>query len=189
MSLDNWGGGIISTSTKWMVGLPARVTVTDSGGAVLSRSLNLYDGADTYTTKPTAGILTATRQVIRGADYSQTSFVHDAWGNVTEQTVWTGYDGTASSAPTAGAQTSYTCYGTGGTIGGTACANDGYYTYALWTKNAKGHKSTVTYDYALGLPLTETDPNGAVTTATYDVFGRFKSLTKPGETSPSLNVS
>ncbi|HMN00461.1 MAG TPA: RHS repeat-associated core domain-containing protein [Anaerolineales bacterium] len=173
---------------KWLVGLPARVTVTDSGGAVLSRSLNLYDGADTYTTKPTQGILTATRQLISGADYSQTSYGYDAWGNVTEQTVWTGY-GTASSAPTAGAQTSYTCYGSGGSLGGTACANDGYHTYALWTKNAKGHISSITYDYALGLPLTETDPNGAVTTATYDVFGRFKSLTKPGETSPSLNVS
>lgn len=173
---------------KWLVGLPARVTVTDSGGAVLSRSLNLYDGADTYTTKPTQGILTATRQLISGEDYSQASYGYDAWGNVTSQTVWTGY-GTASSAPTAGAQTSYTCYGTGQSIGGKWCANNGYHTYALWTKNAKGHISSITYDYALGLPLTETDPNGAVTSATYDNFGRFKSLTKPGETSPSLNVS
>ena len=75
-------------------------------------------------------------------------------------------------------------------LGGNACTNDYYHTYALWTKNAKGHVSTITYDYIIWvLPLSETDPNGAVTSATYDEYGRFTSLTKPGETTPSLNVT
>lgn len=95
---------------------------------------------------------------------------------VTSQTVWTGY-GTAASAPTTGAQTTTTVY------------DPTYHTYAIQTVNPLGHTSNVTYDYTLGLPLSETDPNGAVTTATYDAFGRFTSLTRPGDSSPTLTVS
>jgi YD repeat-containing protein len=185
---------------KWLVGLPAR-TWTESDGVTLTESLNLYDGANDYATQPTTGILTATRSWMSGnletGNYSQTSITYDDWGNVTSQTAWTGY-GTRNSAPTTGARTSTTCYGgsdgAGEYLGGKWCPNDGYHTYALWTKNPLGHESTVTYDYAKGVPLSETDPNGAVTSATYDVFGRFTSLARPSasgpsETSPSLNVS
>ncbi|PIV26856.1 MAG: hypothetical protein COS37_04250, partial [Anaerolineae bacterium CG03_land_8_20_14_0_80_58_20] len=52
-----------------------------------------------------------------------------------------------------------------------------------------GLTTTVTYDYAKGLPLSETDPNGAVTSATYDAFGRFTGLTRPSDTSQSLTVA
>ncbi|RJP48658.1 MAG: hypothetical protein C4583_13840 [Anaerolineaceae bacterium] len=191
------GTGIETTTTytqyfpntsQWLVGLPARTYVKDSQNVTLSLSMNLYDGANTYNTAPTQGVLTATRTLISGTNYAQTSYGHDAWGNVTSQTVWTGY-GTASTSPTTGAQTTYTCYGSQESIGGKWCPKNDYHTYALWTKNAMGHISYVTYDYSLGLPLTETDPNGAMTSATYDNFGRFTSLTKPGDTSPSLNVS
>jgi RHS repeat-associated protein len=185
-----------ASATVWLVGLPARTTVTNAGGTVLSRTLNLYDNHNNYTNLPTVGILTGTRTLMRGTQYSQVSYVRDAWGNAIEQMTWTGY-GTASADPTDGAQSTYTCYGTGQSIGGKWCANDGYHTYPLWTKNAKGHISTIKYDYnqdsindyILGVPTSETDPNGAVTTVTYDVFGRFKSLTRPGDSTPSLNVT
>ncbi len=85
---------------------------------------------------------------------------HDTSGNVTGQTVWTGYG--PGSCATPKARRPATLVTAGRHAGGKACANDGYHTYALWTKNAKGHVSYVTYDYAKGLPLTETDPNGAV---------------------------
>jgi RHS repeat-associated protein len=194
-----------NTSGKWLVGLPAR-TWTESGGTTLTESLNLYDGANTYNTMPTTGILTATRTLIDLAlnRYSQTSMTRDDWGNVISQTTWSGY-GTQSSAPASGARTTYTCFGglrnnQVENLGGTLCQDDGYHTYALWMKDALGHKTTVNYSanavpgasatgYTMGLPVSETDPNNATTSVTYDVFGRFTGLTKPGDTSPTLNVS
>ncbi|PJZ29480.1 RHS repeat-associated core domain-containing protein [Leptospira kmetyi] len=51
--------------------------------------------------------------------------------------------------------------------------------------NALGHVSTSTYDLALGLELTITDPNGAVTTKNFDSYGRIIDITYPGESSPN----
>ncbi|MBV6396583.1 MAG: hypothetical protein HFACDABA_02183 [Anaerolineales bacterium] len=164
-----------TTNGLWLVGLPARTWVTD-GTNLLTESLSLYDGANLYTTPPTVGILTATRSLIFDNSYSQTSMTRDAWGNVTSQTAWSGY-GTQSSAPTSGARTSTTTY------------DPTYHTYAVTTTDALGHSYNVTYDYSLGLPVSETDPNGVLTTATYDSFGRFTGLTKPGDSTPTLNVS
>jgi RHS repeat-associated protein len=159
----------------WLVGLPARTWVTD-GTNLLTESLNLYDGANLYTTAPTVGIPTATRSLISGTQYSQTSMTRDAWGNAIAQTSYTGY-GSAPSAPTVGARTSTTTYDTT------------YHTYAVATTDALNHTTTVTYDYALGLPVSETDPNGATTSVTYDSLGRFLNLTKPNDSSPSLRVA
>jgi YD repeat-containing protein len=161
--------------SAWLVGLPARTWVTD-GTNLLTESLNLYDGANIYNTPPTVGIPTATRSWMGGTQYSQSSIIHDNWGNVTAQTTWSGY-GTATSAPTTGVRTNYTTY------------DSIYHTYAIQTVNPLGHTSTVTYNYSLGQPISETDPNGAVTTATFDSFGRFTGLTKPGDSSPTLSVS
>jgi RHS repeat-associated protein len=172
----------------WLVEFPARTWVT-AGNTTLTETISLYDfDNDNHLAGGT------TRTLMSPGQYSQVSTAYDSWGNVEEQTTWTGY-GTATADPSEGAQTSYTCYGsddldeTGKLIDNKWCPFDGYHTYALWTKNAKGYVSSVTYDYAKGLPLTETDPNGATTSATYDNFGRFTSLTKPDETSPSLTVT
>ena len=112
---------------------------------------------------------------------------HDAWGNVTAQTTWSGYGG-VSSAPTAGARTSSTVY------------DAAYHTYATSMTNALGHVTYVDYSgiavqgtaytgYTLGLPVKETDPNGAETFALYDAFGRFVSLKRPYDSTPSLTVA
>src|SRR5258706_12491201 len=47
------------------------------------------------------------------------------------------------------------------------------------------------YDYALGLPTSQTDANGAIMTAAYDTFGRLTQLIKPGDDAahPSLQVT
>ena len=37
--------------------------------------------------------------------------------------------------------------------------------------------------------MSETDPNGALTSVTYDSFGRFTSLSKPNNSTPTLTVS
>jgi RHS repeat-associated protein len=120
-----------------------------------------------------------------GTQYSQTSMTRDAWGNVTAQTAWSGY-GTATSAPTSGARTNSTAY------------DSTYHAYAVSTTDALNHTTTVTYNYSLGLPVSETDPNGATTSVTYDSFGRSPALasgasvtglTKPGDATPTLTVS
>lgn len=46
--------------------------------------------------------------------------------------------------------------------------------------NAADHVVTTTLDVNRGLPLSITDPNGKVTTATYDTMGRLLSVKRPG---------
>ncbi|HNW55127.1 MAG TPA: toxin TcdB middle/N-terminal domain-containing protein, partial [Bacteroidales bacterium] len=45
--------------------------------------------------------------------------------------------------------------------------------------NALGYKSARTFNYALGVPLADSLPNGLQTTYAYDEFGRLKSTTVP----------
>jgi len=47
------------------------------------------------------------------------------------------------------------------------------------------------YDYTLGLPLSQTDPNSVTTSVTYDSFGRLLKLIKAGDTSdaPTFQVA
>ncbi len=55
--------------------------------------------------------------------------------------------------------------------------------------NALGKVTQTTYDYALGLPDSVTALNGSVTSATYDGFGRLKTITAPLDSSPTLQVT
>ena len=45
------------------------------------------------------------------------------------------------------------------------------------------------YNHRLGVPVQESDPNGLVTYAEYDGFGRLTKLIRPGESSAALGVS
>ncbi|MBK6689457.1 MAG: hypothetical protein IPG45_33635 [Deltaproteobacteria bacterium] len=56
---------------------------------------------------------------------------------------------------------------------------DGYFPAS--TTNAMGHVSRLTVDPETGSPLTQTDANGLVTTATYDAFGRQLTGLAPGQ--------
>jgi RHS repeat-associated protein len=168
------GGGVtLNTHTtymqntsngRWLVELPIDTWV-DAGAGKLTETINLYEDANNPGIQTGARTLMDYDQSQQGM-YSQTNMTHDAWGNVTSQTTWSGY-GSASVAPTTGARTSFSAY------------DSTYHTYAISTTDALGHVSTVSYDYTMGLPVCETDPNGAVTKATYDNFGRFTSLAKP----------
>ncbi|NWF65696.1 MAG: RHS repeat protein, partial [Chloroflexi bacterium] len=162
----------------YLVGLPARQQVKNGSGTVLAETLNLYDGANSYNTAPTVGKLTAVRTLISGTQYSQVSTGYDAWGNPVTVTTYSGY-GTAASAPTTGARTTTTVY------------DSTYHTYAVSSTNPLNQTTTIGYNYSLGLPVSETDPNGAVITAEYDAFGRMTKLVRPGDTSgaPTLSIS
>ena len=179
-----------NTSTAYLVGLPARQQVKNATGTVLAESLNLYDGANTYTTAPTAGTLTATRMWTSGTQYSQITFGYDTWGNQNSVTAYSGY-GSASSAPMVGAATTTTTfdsafhvYPVSQTTPPTANAPAGLAT--TWAYDYNGDSVD---DYILGLPTRETDPNGNQTSAQYDAFGRMTKLIRPGDSSASSTIS
>ncbi|GAB1472094.1 hypothetical protein MASR2M66_29720 [Chloroflexota bacterium] len=163
---------------KYIVGLPARQVVKDSVDTLLAETLYFYDGATSFTSVPTTGNLTTQRIWAGGTDYTQTSFTYDSYGNPTAQTVYTDY-GTATANPSASsAQTTTTIYDTAG-----------YNTYPISVTNQLQQTVVTDYNYALGVPFSVTDANTITTTATYDGFGRLKTITAPGDTSPTLSVT
>ncbi len=168
---------VTNVTNVYLTGLPARQQVKNTAGTVIAESLNIYDDNLTYNLTPTTGKLAAVRTWINGSNYSQSSYGYDAWGNQDTITTYTGY-GTATTAPTVGAQTTSTTY------------DLNYHTYPVTISNALLQTTTLTYDYTLGVPLTETDPNGNTTSATYDVFGRMIKLIRPGDdaSNPTIRI-
>ena len=179
------------SSDRYLVSLPGTQNVLDKDGNLAAQTLYVYDNKTTLNSAPDDGKLTAILKWVNGSDYSSTSFGYDSWGNQTSVTTYSGY-GTPWQA--VGAHTTYTCYGSGEPVGENACADDGYRTYPIWIKNSLGQTTTISYDYAQGLPLSETDSNRAETRAAYDAFGRITNLFRPdpisgsAESSPSLSM-
>lgn len=62
------------------------------------------------------------------------------------------------------------------------------HTYPEVATNPLGHTVQKTYDYRFGKVLTETDPNGNVSTYDYDVFGRIKKVTNPNDTASTYGT-
>ncbi|WP_244288600.1 RHS repeat-associated core domain-containing protein [Leptospira dzoumogneensis] len=54
------------------------------------------------------------------------------------------------------------------------------HSFPLEKNNALGHKETINYDLNSGLEISKTDPNGGVTSKTYDALGRLLQVTYPG---------
>ena len=167
-----------------LLALPARQLSLDcqsgscdfSGGiGKMGETLYLYDGSQSYTAPPVAGHLSARRVWAQNGDYIQTSSGYDPYGNLTSQTVYTGY-ATSGADPTTGAETSTSGY-------------DAYHTYANVMTNALGQQTQLHYDKTLGLPDQVTDANNVTTTASYDPFGRMTAITAPLDSSPTLQIS
>lgn len=166
------------TPTRYLIGFPARQTVTDASNSLLAETLYFYDGQTAYTSSPLKGDLTTQRVWAGGTDYIQSSMTYDIYGNALTQSVFTEY-GTATTAPAAASkQTTTTLYDT-----------DGYNTYPVKVKNQLLQEVNTTYNYVFGLPSSVTDTNNVTTSATYDGFGRMKTITAPGDTSPTLQVN
>ncbi|GAP16064.1 protein containg RHS repeat-associated core domain [Longilinea arvoryzae] len=156
----------------------------------LSSTSYIYDSLSPTTTvnqQPTQGLLTQVRKLIANEptdQYQDTFTVYDEWAMPTSVTTYTGY-GTPTAVASDGPQTTTTTY------------DPVYHTYPVTTTHIVPGGSpverttTVTYHPLLGLPTSETDPNGSVTSAEYDVFGRMTKLIRPGDTtsSPSLSFS
>lgn len=62
---------------------------------------------------------------------------------------------------------------------------DAFKLYPVTIKNALNQTVQFTYDYSTGQPLTYTDQNGKIYTASYDQFGRITSYTVPLAGSPT----
>jgi RHS repeat-associated protein len=117
--------------------------------------------------------------------YADTQYAYDAWGNPTQVTTYTGY-GSSKAFASSGKRETRTLF------------DPTYHTYALSITTGGdgdgGWKQLTTqtaYDYRLSVPLNETDPNGQVTRAEYDVLGRLTAIRRPGDESglPSLALS
>jgi YD repeat-containing protein len=168
-------------ATTYVISKPARQATyacsgTDCSATLLAEKLYFYDGSATYTTPPTRGDLTTQRLWAGGGDYIQTSYTYDSYGNRISESLFTEYATVASDPPDTSRQTTLTTY------------DPEYHTYAISVQNPLGHVTQTEYNYALGLPIRLTDPNGAITSATYDGFGRLTTITAPGDASPTLQV-
>ncbi len=163
---------------KYIVSLPGKekifegaISGCDTNNSAMTITLYLYDGHTDHGQPPTDGKLTAVRSLVKNSnDYSQVSYTYDGWGNRIGQTnnsdyVVYNYTGTPSGPTT------------------TTAFDSDYHTYPVSVTNAKSQTTTWIYNYTLGVPLSETGPNGAVTSASYDNFGRLTSLTRPLENS------
>ncbi|HEY9087081.1 MAG TPA: hypothetical protein VIO36_02850, partial [Anaerolineaceae bacterium] len=179
------------TSSVYLVALPAREAVYTrvggnlcAGGALnvlQSETLYLYNGAGDFDRSPASAVLTGKRVLVEnnpGKKYSDEDYAYDTWGNLAQVTRYTDYGKVGVPAYYGEQETRY-CYGV---LNGTTCASDGYHTYLGGETNALGHSTRISYNYRLGVPETETDPNGNTTTATYDAHGRMATLERPGET-------
>ncbi len=176
-------------ASSYLVGLPGRINIYDCpNGAcdfadaykLVSMTRFVYDNANNqYYNAPTMGILKRQRVLLTqnpqnytDRTYADQLFNYDEWGNVSTTTVYTGVGTEVSNVPT---------YASEGPQPTTTTFDPIYHTYPVTITNALGQTTTLGYDYRLGVPTSETDPNGATTTATYDTFGRITSVTRPGD--------
>jgi len=200
----------VSSATTYISGLPAVDSLytcsgtldgncfNEGGGApaaqnLLASSLYLYDNASSHLSAPTVGLLTGQRlqlewqdpQLYSGPLYRDVQYTYDSWGNPAAVSQYDQKNGlNAFAAGTA--RSTLTCYGD--PVAGAGCADDGYYTYPLWQRNALGQTINWSYDKARGLPLQQTGLNGEMTTAAYDAFGRLLKLARPGDSAESPTV-
>ncbi|MFZ3069971.1 MAG: RHS repeat-associated core domain-containing protein [Anaerolineaceae bacterium] len=182
---QNWNGsnyvnhhGIQTTyypqtgTGKYLVNLPAWTKVIDCGGDacnfeilsnIVDETILIYDSNTSYAAAPTTGKLSIQRTLVditQGSKrWSQASFGYDSKGNQNRITTYSQFAGTGSS-PVGGGRTT------------TRVFDSTYSTYLISETNALGQVTTTDYNYALGLPVKVTEPNGAMTGAAYDSFGR-----------------
>ncbi len=151
--------GYYPNNSKYIAGLPAYEQLRAGiGGAGSLKKLTYfyYDNNGSWASAPSKGLLTKSRKWDnKTGSYKNATMTYDAYGNVISQT------------NERGAVT-------------TTAFDSTYRVYPVSATNAAGHTTTSTWDYVLGLELSNTDPNGAVTRFSYDNLGRTTAVTYPG---------
>ena len=155
-----------TSPSVWILNTLARQTFKDSAGAVFSKQEFGYNGNLPGAGTPTLNKPDLSRSV-NGTQTIDAKYVYDAYGNLTETRQFKNYGSTGSQP--SGAYLSFT-----------NVYDASLKTYVTSKSTPILPASSFTYDFGMGLPLTLTDPNGSVTTATYDGLGRTLTLKYPG---------
>ncbi len=164
-----------TSPSVWILNTVARRTLKDASGAPLSKQEFGYDDDLPGVGSPTVGKLTLSRQV-DGAQTIDTSYIYDAYGNLTGIHAYKNY-GVTGSQPSGDYLTSSIVYDTA------------LKTYPTSATNPLGHSMQMEYDYGKGLPTSVTDANNNTTTTLYDGLGRPIELKYPGYSQPNVKYT
>ncbi len=168
------------TTTGWIVNKPAFENVYRWAGGGWAAEPDTatwysYDRHEEFNMAPTLGQLTAERKWAgwMNAEHTDhnlvdTVYTYDGWGNRAAETTYSDYGHFATYASSSPHTT-------------TVAYDSRYHLYAVQITNTLGLSTQTGYDLALGVPLTVTDANGAVTQYRYDSFGRLKKIVRPGD--------
>jgi len=154
-------------TTAWIMDKPSHVVTYDGNWAKAAEAWFYYDNHANFTDIPTKGLLTKeARWLNTGPSNPATTFVYDAYGNLT-------------SATDAVGRTVSTSYDTT------------YRLFPVTVTNPLGHTIQSTYEPKTGVLLTQTDPNGQTMTNRYDALGRLIKVIGPNDTDvlPTVNYA
>ncbi|HSW87828.1 MAG TPA: FG-GAP-like repeat-containing protein [Candidatus Saccharimonadales bacterium] len=151
----------------WLVNKVSDTYINNSDDSTkVSETTDYYDNNATLTNAPTKGDVTKEIKWLNGGTSPITQYTYDSYGNQTQ-------------VADANGHTTQTTYGT----------NDITNTYPDSVTNAKNQTTTSTYDLGTGNLLSKTDPNGFITSYTYDVFGRVNKEIDPYDTTSLPTIS
>lgn len=151
---------IANDTVSWCIGKPGQMQFTNShdqaSGASITRNVDLNWSTNSLCrlTQEIVEPGNVDKQVTRDIGY-------DSFGNINSEMI-TGYGMTA--------RTTQTTWGAGPTQ------------FPTTNTNPLGHSSTTTWDYAVGLPLSQSDPNSLQVSWLYDAFGRKTQEIRPDGT-------
>jgi RHS repeat-associated protein len=190
----------LDTSTKYIADRVRSDSIKDSAGKWLARTVYGWDGSLGGPPSLTEGNLTLVRkfydlplqQSLPAISHSSdTSYAYDSWGNQTTVTAYAGPGNYNDSTNT------WSQPGNSSTARVTTTTYDPYF-HALPIQVQQPTVGGVTltdsavYDWVMDTITSTTGPNGSATTlnARYDVFGRMKTLWKPGDsqTRPTIEI-
>lgn len=153
----------------WILDNVVETTTKDENDTIIARMQNYYDGSKNLG-EVTKGNLTMVKDWVSGSKYvTSVRNDYDDYGNITAI-----YDPFYDQEPGHYRKITY---------------DDAYHTFPVEENIYTGSLTltmSATYDYRWGVMKSSTDYNGFTTKYEYDVFGRLVSITKPPDTSHTV---